>query len=199
MKKILAISGSYRDGGITDQIIERFEHAAHKAGIQMEIIALRDVPIEFCTNCRNCTQEPGTTPGKCVLNDNMGDLVQKIEEADGYIFASPTNMYSVTALFRRFLERLVVFGYWPWDMNAPKFRKDGGVRKKAVLVSSCAAPGIMGRIFYDTMKPLKRAAKLVGADSVGSLFVGLISKDKSPVLTEQYNRKIDSLVKKLVA
>jgi len=107
-------------------------------------------------------------------------------------------MYSVTALFRRFLERLVVYGYWTWDMNAPEFRKDGGPRKKAVLVSSCAAPAIMARIFFDTMKPLKRTAKLVGADSAGSLFVGLISKEKKPVLSEKYKLKIDSLVKKLV-
>ena len=198
MKKILAINGSYRNGGITDQIIQRVEQASSEAGLQIETIVLRDVPIEFCTNCRHCTQKPGTTPGECVLQDNMVELIGKIEEADGYIFASPTNMYYVTALFSRFLERLVVFGYWPWDMNAPKFRKDGGDRKKAVLVSSCAAPGIMGRLFFNTMKPLKNAARLAGADAVGSLFVGLVSKEKRPVLTEKHKLKIDSLVNKLV-
>jgi len=79
----------------------------------------------------------------------MNTLIQKIENADFYVFASPTNMYSSTALFRRFLERLVVYGYWPWSKNAPEFRKEGDVRKKAILVSSCAAPGFMGRYFSD--------------------------------------------------
>jgi multimeric flavodoxin WrbA len=198
MKKILAISGSYREGGITDQMLSHFKQAANDAGIQMETILLRDFPIEFCTNCRSCTQEPGRTAGKCIITDDMKLLVQKIEDADCYIFASPTNMSSATALFKRFLERLVVFGYWPWGMNAPKFRKEGGVRKKAVLVSSCAAPSCMGRFFSDTLKSLKSAAKLVGADPVGSVFAGLVSQEKSPALASKYERQIASLVIKLV-
>lgn len=197
MKKILAISGSYRDGGITDQMLRRFELAARDAGMQMETIMLRDYPIEFCTNCRSCTQEPGMTPGKCMIQDDMTELIEKIEDADGYIFASPTNMYSATALFRRFLERLIVFGYWPWGEKAPKLRKQGGGRKKALLVSSCAAPSFMGRFFCDTLRSLKDAAKFVGADPVGSIFAGMVSQEKTPSLAGKYERQIDSLMRKL--
>lgn len=198
MKKILVINGSYREGGITDQILNHFENAANDAGIPIETVVLRNFSIEFCTNCRSCTQEPGRKPGKCMLEDDMNQLIQKIEDADFYVFASPTNMYSATALFRRFLERLVVYGYWPWSMNAPVFLKKGGARKKAILVSSCAAPGFMGRFFSDTRKSLKGAAQLVGADPVGSLFVGLVGKEKSPALSSKYERKIASLMMKLV-
>lgn len=197
MKKILAISGSYRDGGITDQMLSHFKKAANNADMQIEIIMLRDFKIEFCTNCRSCTQEPGKISGKCIIKDDMELLIQKIENADFYIFASPTNMYSATALFRRFLERLVVFGYWPWGMNAPKFRKEGEVRKKAVLVSSCAAPSFMGRYFSDTLKSLKIAAKLVGADPVGTVFAGLVGQEKTPALASKYERQIVSLMMKL--
>lgn len=198
MKKILAINGSYREGGVTDQILDHFEYAANTFDMQIETAVLRNLHIEFCTNCRRCTQEAGRKPGTCIHEDEMNTLIQKIENADFYVFASPTNMYSSTALFRRFLERLVVYGYWPWSKNAPEFRKEGDVRKKAILVSSCAAPGFMGRYFSDTLKSLKSAAKLVGADSVGSLFVGLVGKERSPRLSDKNIREIKSLAMKLI-
>ena len=85
-------------------------------------------------------------------------LIDKIEQADAYILASPTNMGSVTAIFKRFMERLAVYAFWPWEMNAPQMRKADSPRKKALLVSSCAAPGILGRLLYSTRKQLKMTA-----------------------------------------
>jgi multimeric flavodoxin WrbA len=41
----------------------------------------------------------------------MATLTQKIETADGIVLASPTNFYTVAALFKRFMERLVVYAY----------------------------------------------------------------------------------------
>ena len=58
-----------------------------------------------------CTQAAGETPGQCVLGDGMATLIQKIETADSFVLASPTNFYSVTALFKRFMERLLVYAY----------------------------------------------------------------------------------------
>ncbi len=198
MRKILAINGSYRQGGLTDKILEVFALAADKVGAKVEIIVLRDYPIEFCRNCRACTQHPGGKPGECVLQDGMARLIEKIEEADDYILASPTNFYTVTAIFKRFLERLTPFAYWPWEMNAPQYRKAGAPKKKAIIVSSCAAPGIIGRCFYGTNKQLKLAAKTIGAEVTGSIFAGLVSKEPHPVLSERLKKKIHKLVTKLV-
>ena len=106
---------------------------------------LRDYPIEFCRNCRECTQLPGVAPGACVLDDGMRDLVAKIEAADAYILASPTNVYAVTALFKRFMERLIVYAYWPWGAAAPKLRKKLAT-KRAIAITSSAAPVLLGRL-----------------------------------------------------
>ena len=111
MTRILAINGSYRDEGITDQTVEALAQAIEAAGAEVEIILLREYPIEFCLNCRECTQQPGAKPGECVHNDGMQELIDKIERADGYILASPTNFGSVTAIFKRFMERLAVYAY----------------------------------------------------------------------------------------
>lgn len=198
MTKILAINGAYRDDGITDQTVEALARAVKAGGGQIEIILLREYPIKFCLNCRECTQQPGEAPGKCVQHDAMHELVDKIEQADGYILASPTNFGTVTALFKRFMERLIVYAYWPWEMNSPQFRKAKVLKKKALLVSSCAAPGILGRLFYDTRKQLKSTAKTIGANTVGTLFTGLIAKQPHPVLPERVQKKIRPMVAKIL-
>ena len=198
MSKILAINGSYRDDGITDQVVETMLSLLNAKGAETEVITLRDYPIEFCHNCRQCTQTPGDTPGKCVLNDGMQELIDKIEQADAYILASPVNLGSVTAIFKRFMERLIVYAYWPWGRNTPKFRKQDVVNKKAVLVSSCAAPGILGRLIYGSHKQLKMTAQVIGARTVGTIFTGSISKESHPGLPGQVETKARALVAKLV-
>lgn len=194
MIKILAINGSYRDDGITDHLSQ----AAVAAGAEVETILLREYPVEFCTNCRACTQQPGAVPGECMHQDGMQKLIDKIERADCYILASPTNFGSVTAIFKRFMERLAVYAYWPWDMNGPQFRKAQAPKKKALLVSSCAAPGILGRWLFGTDKQLKMTAKTIGAESVGILFTGMIAKEQHPKLPEGVRVKIKDWAGRLV-
>ena len=198
MIKILAINGSYRDDGITDQTVEALAQAIEATGAEVEIILLREYPIEFCLNCRVCTQQPGATPGECVHHDGMQELIDKVERADGYILASPTNFGSVTAIFKRFMERLAVYAYWPWNINGPQFRKAQEPKKKALLVSSCAAPGILGRLLFGTDKQLKMTAKTIGAEIVGTLFTGMIAKEQHPKLAEGVLAKITVLAGRLV-
>jgi len=198
MTRILAINGSYRDDGITDQAVEVMLHALREAGVEVEVILLREYPVEFCLNCRECTQQPGDAPGQCVQQDGMQALINKIEQADGYILAAPTNFGSVTAIFKRFMERLVVYAYWPWDMNAPKLRKANAPRKKAVLISSCAAPGIIGRWMYGTHKQLRTTAEVIGADTVGTLFTGLIAGQPHPGLPHRARARALALTARLV-
>ncbi len=198
MTNILAINGAYRRGGITDQTLETLQQIIEAAGDNLEIIHLREYPIEFCLNCRECTQLPGNEPGLCVLPDVMQELIDKIESADGYILASPTNFGSTTALFKRFMERLVVYAYWSWEMKGPQYRKAKMPRKKALLISSCAAPGILGRWFFSTRKQLTMTAKALGADTIGILFTGLIGKDPQLKITTRMHTKIRKLAGKLV-
>ena len=198
MINILAINGSYRDDGITDQTVEALTQALEAAGADVEILLLREYPVEFCLNCRACTQQPGAAPGECVRHDGMQELIDKIERADCYILAAPTNFGSATAIFKRFMERLVVYAYWPWDMNGPQYRKAQSPKKKALIVSSCAAPGILGRWFFGTNRHLKVTAKTIGAEVVGSLFTGMIAMEQHPKLSEGVRAEIKALAGKLV-
>jgi multimeric flavodoxin WrbA len=198
MSKVLAINGSYRSDGLTDQAVEALAQALEAAGAEVEIILLRDYPIEFCLNCRACTQMPGAAPGECVQKDNMRKLIDKIERADCYILAVPTNFGTVTAIFKRFMERLVSYAYWPWELNGPQYRKAQSPKKKALLVSSSAAPAILVRWLFGTDKQLKMTAKTLGAKVVESLYTGMIAKQQHPKMAEGVRAKIKLLAKRLV-
>lgn len=195
--KLLAIAGSYRDDGIIDQAVEVAARTAREAGAQVEVVQLRDYPIEFCRNCRECTQSPGESPGECVQEDGMRALIDRIEAADGFILAAPTNFYSVTALYKRFMERLVVYAYWPWSMHAPQFRKKTGA-KKALVIASAAAPAFMGRLFYGTSKQLRMTAKTLGAKPVGDIFLGLVAGEPRTRLSSREKANIERAVARLL-
>lgn len=197
MTRLLAITGTYRDDGMIDNAVATAVETARRAGADVEVVNLRDYPIEFCKNCRECMQSPGETPGACVQRDRMDELIHKIEAADRFVLASPTNFFSVTALFKRFMERLAVYAYWPWGQPAPKPRKKGAP-KKALVIASCAAPAVVGRVFFSTVKELKMAAKTFGA-APSSVLIGLASQSRYPVLKPADARRIERATERLLA
>ena len=197
--RVLVINGSYRDDGITDQAVEVAVAALNDNGAETEIINLRDYPIEFCLNCRECTLQPGSSPGTCVLDDGMHALIEKIEAAQAYILASPTNFGSATAIYKRFMERLIAYAYWPWDQPYPKFRKTDVAPKKALLISSSAAPSWFGRWLFRTSKQLAMSAKTIGAKPVGTLFTGLANTEKHKRLPSKTAERARMLAAKLIS
>jgi multimeric flavodoxin WrbA len=184
-KKIIGIVGSYRKGGIIDSAVDAILMAAAERGVEKEKIYLIDRHIEFCKNCRKCTQEEGLERGVCVQKDDMDAILKKIEEAGGIVIGSPVNFEGVTAVTQRFIERLVCYGYWPWGKPGPALRvKDRG--KKAVVVTSSAMPSVMGRVFTSTLRSLKKAAATLGAKTIGSLYIGMAAlkeKQELPAAT----------------
>ncbi len=170
-KRIIAIVGSYRKSGIIERTVDEILRAAVEKGAAAEKILLTDHHIEFCRNCRKCAQQEGPRRGACVHQDEVAELLDRIEAAHGLILASPVNFFGVTALMQRFMERLICYAFWPWGKPGPVLRmKDRGLR--AVLVTSSAMPAPLGRIFTRSLPSLKRAAQTLGARPVGMLFIG---------------------------
>ena len=195
--RVLSINGSYRDDGITDQALAAVTRALTESGVHVDTVKLREEDIRFCMNCRACTQQPGEQPGRCVLDDGMRAIIDKIEQADAYVLAAPTNFNSITAVFKRFLERLIPYGYWPWGKAAPIYRKADKPKKKALLITSCAAPGLLGRLTYSTSRQLKLAAKLIGARPVGTLYSGLVAGQPDARLSPRSLRRAGALARRL--
>lgn len=198
--RVLIINGSYRENGVTDTMLAAAAAELRRHGAEIDEVVLREHRLSFCTNCRSCMQAPGETPGHCVLDDDMAAIIGRIEAADAYILASPVNFGSVTAGFKQFMERLAVYAYWPEGDPAPTYRKaECEPKKKALVVSSSAAPGPLGRVVFSSLRQLRSTAKLFGAKTVGTLFTGFADRAHQHGLPERQAAKLARQVEKLAA
>ncbi len=189
-KTIIGIVGSYRKGRVIDSAVTEILKGAESGGARTVKIYLTEKQIEFCNNCRSCMQEAGDKRGECVHDDDMEEILQQIDEADGYVLGSPVNLGTVTAITKRFMERLAVYAYWPWGkISAPKFRNDK-LNKKAVIATSFTPPAWLGRLILSgTPKSLKYMAKVLGARVVKSLYFGMVGEKPEAGLDEKSLRK----------
>ena len=171
---MVGLVGSYRKDSTVDRAVSAVLAAAVEAGATTEKIYLVDEQIEFCRNCRHCMQEPGEERGQCVMEDAVPRLLEKLEAADGLVLGAPTNFGDVTAITRRFLERTVCYAFWPWEKAAPRLRRST-ITRRAVLVTSSAAPAILGRPFFRAWRRSKkwRAAR---ARTIGTLYIGMAGR-----------------------
>jgi FMN-dependent NADH-azoreductase len=195
--KVVAILGTYRREGATAQAVEAILAGARARGATTSTIYLLDHPIEFCRNCRACTQSEGSDRGLCQQHDSLTKILDELDAADSIVLASPVNFFNVTALTRRFLERLVVYAYWPWGTMAPKERITKKT-KRALVVLSSAAPMILTRLFTGAPKALKTAASLLGAGTIDTFYLGLAAKSPDLKLSEQTLAKAQRLGAQLV-
>ncbi len=106
--RVIGMMNSYRKGGAIDTVVAEVLHAAQDQGAEITKIDLVDKHIEYCMNCRACCQAPGLHRGKCVINDDMEEILTTLEEADAIVLGAPVNFGDVNALTSTFLERMVV-------------------------------------------------------------------------------------------
>ncbi len=196
-KKVIAIVGSYRKGGTIDTAVEAVLEGAREKGAVTRTIYLVDQHIEFCTNCRECMQKPGPERGKCRQQDDLEPILAEIEAADAVVLGSSVNYYNATAIFRRFMERLIGYAYWPWGKAAPSPRNKV-LPRKAALVASSAAPGFLIPLVTGTARALRITAKMLGARTVGSLWIGLAAAEPHHVLSARVRERARRMGWKLV-
>ena len=102
-KKVLILSGSPRRGGNSDTLCDSFAKGSIESGNETEKIFIRDKKIEYCIGCYHCTQHNG----KCVFEDDMNSLLDKILEADVVVLSSPVYFYSIDAQLKTVIDRCV--------------------------------------------------------------------------------------------
>ena len=198
MRNIIGIIGSYRKNGVNDQVVTEILAGAEEAGASVRRVFLPDVDIQFCDNCRLCMQKPGDEPGKCTINDAMAELMEACINADGIVLASPINAGTVTAIFKRFIERFSPLAYWPFGTGAPKMRKVPP--KSAILVISSAAPAFVWKLGgFTAEKTLRSTAKMLNAKNIRTLKYGLMSQKQHPTLTEAQRAKARNLGRQMAS
>jgi hypothetical protein len=140
--KILAVNGSPNGkGGNTEIILKNFLKGCSKAGSDTETIYLKDKNIHHCRGCFTCWTK---TPGKCIYNDDMAEIINKIIECDVIVFATPLYYFTVTGLMKDFMDRSLPIMKGTILEKGQKYFHPGRYRisqPKIVLISNCGFPG----------------------------------------------------------
>jgi len=199
--KVVGIVGSYRKGKTIDSAVSAVLEGAKAKGAETKKIYLLDEHIEFCTNCRSCAQEKvEARRGKCVHDDDMEGILAEIDEADAVVLGAPINFGNVTAIMKRFIERLIPYSYWPWGKAVAPVYRIKKLDKKAITVTSSACPAFIGRILMPgALSMLKKAARIMGAKVVKSLYFGPVCGDKDSQLSEKALLKAQMAGEELVS
>ena len=101
MKKIVIISTSIRANSNSEVLAESFAKGAESAGHQVEFISLKGKRIDFCKGCLTCQNT-----GKCVIRDDVADIMDKVLEADVVAWATPIYYYEMSGQMKTLIDRL---------------------------------------------------------------------------------------------
>lgn len=168
--KILALNSSPRKNkGATDIILNKFLNGVKDAGGDIEKIYVYDKKIKQCQGCFNCWTK---TPGRCVCqDDDMPEILEKIEEADIIIFATPLYHFTITSGMKIMIEKTL-------PLIEPFFVKDGELtthprrnkekQQKWVIISVCGFPEIEHFQAIDLW--FEQNARAHGAKVVGKIY-----------------------------
>lgn len=102
MKKIVILSSSPRKMGNSDILCQQFKKGAEETGNSVEQINLYDKSIGFCRACYACFKT-----GRCVLQDDMAEILEKTQSADVIVVATPTYFLTMNGMLKTTIDRFL--------------------------------------------------------------------------------------------
>jgi multimeric flavodoxin WrbA len=99
-KRVLGIVGSPRCNGNTEILVDQVLQGAKEAGAVSEKAILNELDIAPCQVCEICldTQE-------CVQQDNMSQLLARMQDSDVWVLGTPIFFCGPTVRFKIFIDR----------------------------------------------------------------------------------------------
>lgn len=94
--KTVAIIGSPRKEGNCDILVNEL---LEKIEGKKDIYFLQDLDMKYCTACQKCQE------GDCIANDDINEIIAKMQDADLFIFSSPIYYGQMTAQAKTLIDR----------------------------------------------------------------------------------------------
>ena len=99
-KSVLVLLGSPRKNGNSEVICNSFMKGAKEAGHKTEKIFLQGKEILPCRACYACKETR-----KCIINDDMYEIINKMIQADVIVLATPVYFYSLSGQIKTMIDR----------------------------------------------------------------------------------------------
>lgn len=116
--KVLLINGSPHDKGCTFTALSTVAEELQAQGIETEMIQTGKAPVRDCVACGGCRIKKG----RCVFNDDVvNEIIEKAEDADGFVFGSPVYYGHPSGRILSILDRVFFAGSYAFT------RKPGAV------------------------------------------------------------------------
>ncbi len=187
--KILAIYGSPRRNGNTDQLMEEMlAGISRDGGVEISRVYVSEMNIQPCNGCSKCENT-----GVCDLVDDMQDIYPLLEESKIIIVSSPVYFYGLTSQLKALIDRTHVF--WarkfilkrPWSIDDEIFRQGyllcaAGTELPELFV----APELIIKYFFNCMDVVYTG--MIGVTNIQDF--GAI-KTKPQALKTAYNRGVE--------
>lgn len=122
---VIAINGSPKAEGNTYHALKTVTEELEKQGISTEIIHVGNKKIQGCIACGWCQQNKNE---RCVIDDEVNEIIQKMKKADGIIIGSPVYFASIAGTMKSFLDR----AFYVSHANGNLFRHKVGASVAAV-------------------------------------------------------------------
>jgi len=146
-----------------EDIVNIFQNYFDALNIKNERIKFKDYRIVTCTQCRCCTQIRSLIPVKCVIKDDMNNLLDKIEEADAYIILEDRNdLFNQNYIHEKVQSRLIAYYYWPYGQTNSILR-NSLLKKTSILINYNTTKYFMNHSFYTTKISMEEISASIGA------------------------------------
>lgn len=99
--KVLLINGSPNERGCTYTALAEVAAVLGRHGTETEMLYLGKKPIAGCIDCKKCLKT-----GRCVFNDKVNEVSEKLDEYDAIIVGSPVYYAGPSGQLTAFLDRL---------------------------------------------------------------------------------------------
>ena len=103
---VIAICGSRNPTGQTARALAAFTAGLSQQGAQVQTVMLPERQIERCRQCDANGWGACRKDGRCVIQDDLHELVAAIRAADAAVFATPVYFGDLSESLRAFLDRL---------------------------------------------------------------------------------------------
>jgi len=131
---ILSINGSPRgEKSNTHVMIQALLEGFKSADSQIENIFLSQKRIEYCRGCYACWCN---TPGYCVINDDVKEILDKLKTSDIVIFGSPLYFNNISGILKTLVDRMTPLGGDPHKDKSSNNSKQASF----IMVSNCGFP-----------------------------------------------------------